>query len=63
MLVENPRPPILAILHAGYGEHEVWTLDAMSGRTIARAAIPASFSGLTWSADGDRLYVGAGSTT
>ena len=60
LLVENPKAPILAILHAGYGEHEVWTLDAKSGRTIARAAIPASFSGLTWSADGDRLYVGGG---
>ncbi|WP_406695944.1 alkaline phosphatase family protein [Singulisphaera sp. Ch08] len=60
ILAENPKFPILAILHAGYGEHEVWTLDAKSGQTIARAAIPASFSGLVWSANGDRLYVGGG---
>ncbi|SIO61606.1 40-residue YVTN family beta-propeller repeat-containing protein [Singulisphaera sp. GP187] len=60
LLVENPKAPILAILHAGFGDHEVWTLDAKSGRTIARAVIPASFSGLTWSADGHRLYVGGG---
>ncbi|AGA26750.1 bifunctional YncE family protein/alkaline phosphatase family protein [Singulisphaera acidiphila] len=60
LLVENPQAPILAILHAGFGEHEVWTLDAKTGRTIARTAIPASFSGLTWSADGARLYVGGG---
>jgi YVTN family beta-propeller protein len=60
ILAENPKAPVLAILHAGYGEHEVWTVDARSGRTIARAAIPFSFSGLTWSADGARLYVGGG---
>lgn len=60
VLAENPKAPVLAILHAGYGEHEVWTLDAGTGRTIARTAIPASFSGLVWSADGNRLYVGGG---
>ena len=59
-MAENPKAPVLAVLHAGYGEHEVWTIDADSGRTIARVAIPASFAGLAWSPDGGRLYVGGG---
>ena len=33
--------PILAILHAGYGEHEVVTVDATTGRVIGRVALPA----------------------
>jgi len=49
IVAENPRAPVLAILHVGYGEHEVWTLDAATGKTIARTAIPASFAGLCWS--------------
>ena len=60
ILAENPKEPVLAVLHAGYGEHEVWTIDADTGRTIARTALPASFSGLVWSADGARLFVGGG---
>jgi YVTN family beta-propeller protein len=56
----HPKEPILAILHAGYGEHEVVTVNASSGRVIGRAALPASFSGLVWSAGGERLFVGGG---
>jgi YVTN family beta-propeller protein len=36
------------------------TVDASIGRTIGRYALPASFSGVIWSADGTRLYVGGG---
>ena len=55
----HPSEPILAILHAGYGEHEVVTLDA-SGNLIARVILPETFQGLVWSADGKHLYVGGG---
>jgi DNA-binding beta-propeller fold protein YncE len=56
----HPTEPILAILHAGYGEHEVVTVAANSGKTIGRVPIPASFSGLEWSPDGKKLFVGGG---
>jgi len=59
-MVEHPTEPILAVLHAGYGEHEVITLDANSGKTIGRVAFKESFQGLTWSSDGKHLYVGGG---
>ena len=56
----NPTEPVLAILHAGYGEHEVVTASATSGKIIGRVSLPASFSGLIWSHDGKRLFAGGG---
>ena len=59
-MAEHPTEPILAVLHAGYGEHEVITLDAVTGKTIGRVSFKESFQGLQWSADGKHLYVGGG---
>jgi len=59
-MTEHPTEPILAILHAGYGEHEVVTLDTRSHKVLGRVALPESFSGLVWSRDGKRLFVGGG---
>jgi DNA-binding beta-propeller fold protein YncE len=56
----HPREPVLAILHAGYGEHEVVTVNSATGAVIGRVALPASFAGLVWSADGKRLFAGGG---
>jgi YVTN family beta-propeller protein len=56
----HPSEPILAILHAGYGEHEVITVNGNNGRIIGRVTLPASFAGLAWSADGKRLFAGGG---
>jgi DNA-binding beta-propeller fold protein YncE len=60
LIAEHPKQPILAVLHAGYGEHEVMTLDAQTGKTIGRVALKETFQGLVWSRDGRRLYVGGG---
>lgn len=54
----HPSEPILAVLHAGYGEHEVITTSATTGKIIGRAALPETFGGLAWSGDGKHLYVG-----
>ncbi len=59
-LAEHPSAPVLAVLHAGYGEHEVVTLDAKSSRVIGRVSVPETYGGLAWSADGSRLFVGGG---
>jgi YVTN family beta-propeller protein len=56
----HPTEPVLAILHAGYGEHEVVTASATTGKIIGRVSFPSSFSGLVWSGDGKRLFVGGG---
>jgi DNA-binding beta-propeller fold protein YncE len=59
-IAEHPTEPVLAVLHAGYGEHEVFTLEAASGKVIGRVALKESFQGLTWSSDGKHLFVGGG---
>ena len=56
----HPSEPVLAILHAGYGEHEVVTANTETGKIIGRVALPETFAGLAWSADGKQLYVGGG---
>ena len=56
----HPSQSILAILHAGYGEHEIVTVDGSNGKIIGRVSLPASFAGLLWSADGKRLFAGGG---
>jgi DNA-binding beta-propeller fold protein YncE len=59
-IAEHPSEPVLAVLHAGHGEHEVVTLDSASGKVIGRVALKESFQGLAWSSDGKRLFVGGG---
>ena len=59
-VAEHPSAPVLAILHAGYGEHEVITLDTKTHKIIGRVSIPETFGGLLWTTDGKRLYVGGG---
>jgi sugar lactone lactonase YvrE len=59
-IAPHPSRPILAVLHAGYGEHEVVTVDESRGHVIGRAAIPETFAGMTWSADGKQLFAGGG---
>jgi YVTN family beta-propeller protein len=59
-IAAHPAEPILAILHAGYGEHEVVTVNAHSGKIIGRVALPETFAGLVWSTDGKQLFVGGG---
>ncbi len=56
----NPAEPVLAILHAGYGTHEVVTVGAGDGKVIGRVTIKETFGGLVWTPDGKRLYVGGG---
>lgn len=56
----HPTESIIAILHAGYGDHEIVTVDTSGGKVVARVMIPETFAGLVWSPDGKFLYVGGG---
>lgn len=56
----HPTEPVLAVLHAGYGEHEVITVDTSNGKILGRISVPETFAGLVWASDGKRLYVGGG---
>jgi YVTN family beta-propeller protein len=60
-LALHPKENVVAVLHSGWGKHEVRVLDVASGETIATAPIEESFYGVAWSPDGRTLYVsGAG---
>ena len=56
----HPTEPVMAVLHAGYGEHEVMTVSANDGKIIGRVSMPETFAGLVWSRDGSSLFVGGG---
>ena len=58
LIAVHPSEPILAVLHAGYGEHEVITVHAQTGKVIGRVPVHETFSGLAWSPDGRRIYAG-----
>ncbi|MFM7845555.1 MAG: bifunctional YncE family protein/alkaline phosphatase family protein [Planctomycetota bacterium] len=60
-LVVHPQENIAAILHAGYGEHEIITVDLQTLKVIARVAIPETFTGLVFSPAGDQLYASGAS--
>ena len=51
-----------AVLHCGWGQHEVRIVEVKTGRAISQAALDEAFYGLAWSGDGSTLFVsGAGS--
>src|SRR4029453_10905173 len=52
----HPKEPLAAVLHAGYGEHEIVLVDLKEYRIVSRAAIPETFVGLAFSPDGSQLF-------
>ncbi|MFN7734233.1 MAG: bifunctional YncE family protein/alkaline phosphatase family protein [Pirellula sp.] len=59
MLV-HPEGKEIAVLHCGYGEHEIITLEAKTLNRITRTPIPQSFYGMSFTADGKHLLVSGG---
>ena len=59
-VVTHPVEPFLAVLHAGYGEHEIVIVGTDDDRIVSRVTIPQAFYGLCFSADGRRLYSSGG---
>lgn len=58
----HPGGVYAAVLHSGYGQHEVRILDVRAGRTVSTVPLTESFYGLAWSPDGRRLYASGGGT-
>lgn len=59
-IVTHPSEPYAAILHAGYGDHEVHIIDLKTQTTVSIARIPQAFYGLHFSPKGDFLYASGG---
>lgn len=58
----HPSGKYAAVLHAGFGPHEVITLDltADNERILSRVTLQQAFNGLTFSPDGKTLYASGG---
>jgi YVTN family beta-propeller protein len=58
----HPSGKYAAVLHAGYGPHEVVTLDLTAGTeaVVSRVQVKQAFNGLTFSPDGKTLYASGG---
>jgi YVTN family beta-propeller protein len=56
----HPSGQYAAILHAGYGSHEVITVGLSNGRIIGRTTVEQAFYGLQFSRDGSRLFAAGG---
>jgi DNA-binding beta-propeller fold protein YncE len=58
----HPSGQYLAVLHAGYQEHEVMIIDLNRAKQkiVSRVAVDQTFYGLCFSPDGRRLYASGG---
>src|SRR5262245_34395735 len=59
-LAFHPSGKFLAVLHAGYGDHEIFILDVATRKPVSRAVLPQTFAGLCFSPDGKQLYASGG---
>jgi len=57
----HPDGRLAAILHAGYGPHEIVVVDIAAARIVSRTKVEEAFYGLEFSHGGNRIYCsGAG---
>jgi DNA-binding beta-propeller fold protein YncE len=59
-LALHPDGRWLAVLHAGYGEHEVAIVDLKRQKIVSRATLDQAFYGLCFAPDGRRLFASGG---
>ena len=57
----HPSQPWAAVLHAGYGDHEVAIIDLKAASVVSRVSIPQAFYGMAFDREGKRLLLAAGS--
>jgi YVTN family beta-propeller protein len=59
-LALHPSGKWLAVLHAGYGDHEIAIVDLKRQKIMTRVAVDQSFYGLCFSPDGRTLFASGG---
>jgi DNA-binding beta-propeller fold protein YncE len=58
----HPNKPFAAIMHSGYGEHEIVAVDLRTQKVASRVKIPQGFYGLCFDPAGKRLFASGGET-
>ncbi len=57
----HPGGTFAAVIHSGWGQHEVRILNVKTGQPVSQVALEEAFYGLAWSPDGRKLFAsGAG---
>ncbi|MCC7373267.1 MAG: beta-propeller fold lactonase family protein [Verrucomicrobiales bacterium] len=54
----HPAGRFAALLHCGYGQHEIIVVDLRASQVVSRANLDEAFYGLSFSADGRHLFAG-----
>lgn len=57
----HPDGKFVAVLHNGWGPHEIRILDVKTLRPVSQVALDESYYGLAWSPDGAKLYASGAS--
>ncbi len=52
----HPTEPFAAVLHAGYGDHEIVIVELKEFKIVSRVNIPETFVGLAFSPDGTQVF-------
>ena len=55
-LVIHPQEKFAAVLHAGYGDHEIVIVDLSEFRIVSRASLAETFVGLRFNSTGSELF-------
>ena len=56
----HPQGDWAAVLHSGYGPHEVVVVDLKTASVVSRVTLPKTFYGLCFTPNGERLLVSGG---
>ena len=56
----HPKEPLAAVLHAGYGDHEIVIVDLKHQTVVSRVNLPQAFYGLCFDRDGKRIFASGG---
>ncbi|HZZ58051.1 MAG TPA: alkaline phosphatase family protein [Opitutaceae bacterium] len=59
-LAVHPDGGYAAVLHSGYGPHEIWVVDLQTQKTVSVTRVKMSFDGLAFTPDGTRLLCSGG---
>jgi DNA-binding beta-propeller fold protein YncE len=52
----HPDGRFAAVLHSGYGQHEIFVVDLLTAKVVSRTKLNEAFYGLEFSHGGNRLY-------